>query len=49
LNQATARDALVDRNLGVVAEQLSRLRQVGDVVSDLAEERFADLAARLVG
>ncbi len=40
-------DPLVERHRGVVAEQLARLREIGDVVGHLAEQRGASVIARL--
>src|SRR5580765_6774811 len=40
-------DALLERNRGLVSEQLARLRQIGDVVRDLAEKRWSERDLRL--
>ena len=42
-----AGDPLLERDRGLVAEQLACLRQVGDVVRDLAEERRSKRDLRL--
>ena len=40
-------DPVVERHRGVVAEQLARLREIGDVVGHLAEQRGSERHARL--